>query len=86
MPVVPQVTITVDGKKLNIPERPLFATNANGYTEVNHYQLYAPLRANSKIEASATAPGVTFEVGDIAGGRAMVKATYKGQPKFFLIN
>ena len=86
MPVVPQVTITVDGRKLNIPERPLFATNANGYTEVNHYQLYAPLRANSKIEASATAPGVTFEVGDIAGGRAMVKATYKGQPKFFLIN
>ena len=49
---VPRITITVDGKKLNIPERPLMSTNANGYTECNHYQLYAPMKAGSKVEAT----------------------------------
>ena len=49
---VPRITITVDGQKLNIPERPLMSTNANGYTECNHYQLYAPMKAGSKVEAT----------------------------------
>ena len=29
------ITITADGQRLNIPERPLTSTNANGYTECN---------------------------------------------------
>ena len=85
-PVVPQVTITVDGQKLNIPERPLMSTNQNGYTECNHYQLYVPLKAGSKIETKATAPGVKFTVSPISDGRATVRATYQGQEKVFLIN
>jgi hypothetical protein len=86
MPVVPEVTITVDGKKLNIPEKPIMATNANGYTEANHYQLYAPMKAGSVIKATATNKKVAFEIGAITDGRATVKATYDGQTKFFLIN
>ena len=85
-PVVPQVTIIVDGQKLNIPERPLMSTNQNGYTECNHYQLYVPLKADSKIETKATVPGVTFTVSPISDGRATVRATYQGQEKVFLIN
>ena len=84
----PEITITVDGKRLNIPATPLYSTNANGYTDCAHYQLYAPLRSNSKIEAtaSAIAPQVKFEVSPIADGRATVKATWKGKTKTFLIN
>ncbi|MBQ3628607.1 MAG: hypothetical protein II947_06220 [Bacteroidaceae bacterium] len=85
-PEVPQVIITVDGQKLNIPERPLMSTNQNGYTECNHYQLYVPLKAGSKIETKATAPGVKFTVSPISDGRATVRATYQGQEKVFLIN
>ena len=85
-PEVPQVTIIVDGQKLNIPERPLMSTNQNGYTECNHYQLYVPLKADSKIETKATVPGVTFTVSPISDGRATVRATYQGQEKVFLIN
>ena len=85
-PVVPQVNITVDGQKLNIPERPLMSTNQNGYTECNHYQLYVPLKAGSKIETKATHPGVKFTVSPISDGRATVRATYQGQEKVFLIN
>ncbi len=85
-PVVPQVTITVDGQKLNIPERPLMSTNQNGYTKCNHYQLYVPLKAGSKIETKTTHPGVKFTVSPISDGRATVRATYQGQEKVFLIN
>ena len=86
IPVVPEVSITVDGQKLNIPAQPIMATNANGYTECNHYQLYGPLKAGSKLKAEANVPDVTFEISSIVDGRATVKATYKGQTKYFLIN
>jgi hypothetical protein len=87
IPVVPQVTITVDGQKLNIPERPLMSTNANGYTECNHYQLYAPLKVGSTVKAESNVPaGVKFEISPVSAGRATVKATYQGKEKIFLIN
>ena len=85
---VPEITITADGQKLNIPENPIMATNANGYTECNHYQLYAPLKAGSKLQATCEkAPkSVQFEISSVVEGRATVKATYKGMTKYFLIN
>jgi hypothetical protein len=86
VPVVPEVTITVDGQKLNIPDRPIMATNQNGYTECNHYQLYAPRKDGSKIEAKASDPHVTFTVIPGIDYRATVRATYQGKEKVFLIN
>ena len=88
IPFVPQVTITVDGKKLNIPASPIMATNQNGYTECNHYQLYAPLKAGSKVQATCEkAPNaVKFDISPVIAGRATVKATYRGKEKIFLIN
>jgi hypothetical protein len=85
---VPEVTITADGKKLNIPERPIMFTNANGYSECNHYQLYGPLTAGSKLEAKCekSPNAVKFDISPIVEGRATVKATYQGKTKIFLIN
>ncbi len=85
---VPEVTITVDGKRLNIPHLPVRTTNANGYTDLTHYQVYGPLKADSKLEATCEkAPNaVHFEISPIVNGRATVKATYKGKEKIFLIN
>ena len=85
-PVVPQVTITVDGKQLVIPTTPIYSSNANGYTDATHYQVYAPLKANSKLSATSPNPEVKFEVGSIANGRATVTATYQGKKKVYLIN
>ena len=87
-PEAPEITITVDGKRLAIPATPLYSTNANGYTDCAHYQLYAPLSGSSKIQAtsSSTVPAVQFEVSPIAAGRATVKATWKGKTKTYLIN
>jgi hypothetical protein len=86
VPVVPTVTITVDGQKLNIPEKPIMSNNTNGYTECNHYQLYGPRKAGAKIEAKASDPNVKIEIIPGKDSRATVKATYQGVSKFFLIN
>ena len=86
-PMIPQMTIKVDGQQLNIPQTPVMSTNANGYTECNHYQLYGPLKTDSKIEATSNVvKGVKIEVSAVVGGRATVTATYKGMKKYFLIN
>ena len=86
IPVVPQVSITADGKKLAIPDTPIRTTNQNGYTDLTRYQIYAPLQARTKIKAEANVPGVTFSISPVTDGRATVKATYKGKEKVFLIN
>lgn len=86
VPAVPTVKITVDSKDLNIPANALYSTNDNGYTEVNHYQLYAPVKDNSVIKATSSDPSVRFDVSPISQGRATVTGTFNGRKKVFLIN
>ncbi|MCQ2221555.1 MAG: hypothetical protein MJZ12_09150, partial [Prevotella sp.] len=85
-PQVPQVTINVDGSNLVIPQAPILATNQNGYTENNRYQVYGRMNSNSVIKATSNNPEVKFEIGKIIDGRATVTATYNGQKKIYLIN
>ena len=85
-PVVPQVKITVDGKAVNLPSAPQYATNDNGLMDASNYQAYAPLKANSVIKATATDPTVKIEVGKVTDGRAIVTCTYKGVKKVYKLN
>ena len=85
-PLVPQVTITANGKKLNIPNTPVRFTNQNGYPDQIRYQLYGPVEAGVKLKATSDVPGVKFDISPIVEGRATIKATYKGKTKIFLIN
>ena len=85
-PVVPQITITVDGKKLNIPDTPVRSTNQNGYMDATRYQLYAPLTDGNTINATSDVSDVKINVSPIVEGRATVKATYNGKTKIFLLN
>ncbi len=85
-PVVPTVTITVDGKKLVLPKQPVFATNENGITKTNIYQVRATLQSGSVVEATASSPAVKVEVGTVINGRATVRCTYQGQEKIYQIN
>ena len=86
VPVVPQVTITADGQKLNIPTTPVRFNAQNGYPDQIRYQVYGRLLNGSKLEATSDVPGVKFEVSPIIEGRATIKATYEGNTKIFLIN
>ena len=85
-PAVPQVSINVDGINLVIPTTPIRSTNQNGYTDLGHYQVYGRLLPNSVIKATASLPGVSFQIGKIEDGRAVVRATYQGVTKTYLIN
>ena len=84
--IVPQVTITVDDQPLGMPSQPIMATNQNGYTKANHYQLYAPMKAGSQLKATSTDPSVHITISPVVDGRATIRATYNGQEKIFLIN
>ncbi len=85
-PEIPQVTITVDDIRVNLPQTAMLSTNQNGSTQTDHYQAYARLTPNSVIKAPATDPSVKFEIGKVQDGRAVVKATWKGATKTYLLN
>ncbi len=86
MPVVPEVKILVDGKPVAMPALPLFSTNRNGLMDLTHYQLYAPLKPDSKINVVVEGAEIKTEVGRITDGRAKVRCSYNGKEKVFLIN
>ncbi|MBO4612601.1 MAG: hypothetical protein J5671_05460 [Bacteroidaceae bacterium] len=85
-PTVPTISITADGKQLNLPTTPIYTSNANGYTECNHYQVYGPLKDNSTLKATSDNPEVKFQVSRISEGRATITCKYRGKEKVYLIN
>jgi hypothetical protein len=86
VPVVPQITITADGKRLQIPDTPIRSTNQNGYTDAIRYQVYAPLTSTTRLQATSSHPDVKIQVGTVTDGRATIRCTYKGKEKIFLVN
>lgn len=85
-PVVPEVSITVDGKQVAMPKLPVFSTNDNGLMDLTHYQTYAPLTDKSVIKATANGGNVDIKIGKITDGRATVRCTYNGKEKVYMIN
>lgn len=85
-PVVPEVSITVDGKQVAMPKLPVFSTNDNGLMDLTRYQTYAPLTDKSVIKATANNAAVDIKVGRITDGRATVRCTYNGKEKVYMIN
>ena len=84
-PAVPQITIMADGKKLTVPTLPIRTTNQNGYTDLTHYQVYAPQNI-SQLEVKSSVSGVKTTISPISKGRATVTCDYNGIQKIFLIN
>ena len=85
-PIVPTVSILVDGKALAMPTKPIFSTNDNGLMDLSHYQVYAPLTDKSVIKATANGGNVDIKIGKIVDGRATVRCTFNGKEKVYLIN
>ena len=87
VPKVPTVTITADGQKLTIPQTPIRFSNQNGYSDQIRYQVYGPLKADTKLEATSDVPAaMKIDISPIVEGRATVTCTYKGLKKIYLIN
>ena len=86
IPKVPQVSILADGRPLVLPKTPIRCSNANGLTDATHYQVYGPLKSDTRLSVDSDTPGVQTVITPIVEGRATVKCTYNGLTKVYLIN
>lgn len=88
-PLVPKVTITVNGTPIALPVTPTCSTNENGIADNNHYNLEVKNTAagvpvvNASINSKAAT--ITVKPATAADGVAVVTATYKGQPKIYTL-
>jgi arabinoxylan arabinofuranohydrolase len=88
-PVVPVVSINVNGKVIELPATPVRSTNANGITEYNVYQATVKVPASGtgipKVTASSNNPTVKVNVTQAATkeGKAVVTCNYKGVVKTY---
>jgi len=90
-PVPPTVTVSVNGKAIDLPALPVRSTNANGITGVDIYETTYTVPADvtgiPQVSASASDSSVKIVVTQADGrdGTAVVKFEYKGLPKTYRI-
>ena len=90
-PVAPTVSISVDGKAIDVPTTPVRSTNANGIVNYDMYETAFPLPTNTDkaptVSASASNPDVKVSVTQAAlvAGTAVVKCDYKGVAKTYRV-
>ncbi len=90
-PISPTVSISVNGKAIDVPETPVRSTNANGIVGYNLYETTVALPSNvSQIPTvSATADNnavkVVVEQADSIVGTAIVKCDYNGVVKTYKV-
>lgn len=88
-PVVPAVTIAVNGKNIELPVTPVRSTNANGIVGYDIYEaaykVPAGLAGIPKVTASSNNPAVKISItqASSAQGKAIVKFDYKGVVKTY---
>lgn len=90
MPVVPQMTIKVGGKTVEIPDTPIRSTKENGLVDASHYAVSAPTASAKapKVVATANNPEVAIKVtqAKTTADKAIVEATYNGKTKTFEVS
>lgn len=88
-PVVPTVSIRVNGKEIDLPETPVRSTNANGIVGYNLYKATYNLSPGTAGIPSVTAFASTTEVkvsikqATSASGMAVVQFDYNGKVKTY---
>ncbi|MBP7507622.1 MAG: hypothetical protein KA807_07370 [Prolixibacteraceae bacterium] len=90
-PVAPMVSISVNGKAIEVPATPVRSTNANGITDYDLYETTVKLPSGSVgvpvITASASdkAVKVAIEQAQSTTGTAVVKCDYNGVVKTYKV-
>lgn len=88
-PVVPTISIAVDGTAIKLPETPVRSTNANGITGYDIYETTVKIPFSSsaipKVTASSNNPEVKITVNDASSitEKAIVKFDYRGIVKTY---
>jgi arabinoxylan arabinofuranohydrolase len=90
-PIVPTVSIAVNGNAIEVPATPVRSTNANGIVSYDLYETTVTLPAGTTripvVSATASNRAVKFDIvqSDSTTGRAVVKGDYNGIVKTYTI-
>ena len=90
-PAPPTVTISVDGKAVEMPKHPVRSTNENGYVGYDQYEVNYTVPAGQtkapKVSAKADNKAVKIEITqpESATGTAVVKCDYNGVVKTYTV-
>jgi len=89
-PVVPTVSVSINGQPIEIPGTPVRSTNANGISGYDVYQVTYKLTAGTtvpKVTATSNNPAVKVKINqaESRSGKAVVKFDYKGIVKTYNI-
>lgn len=90
-PMVPTVSIAVNGKEVDLPKTPLRSTDSNGFTGYDIYRATVKLPANTTTTPNVTASSdnkdvkVTVTQAGSLTGMAEVAFDYKGVVKTYQV-
>ena len=90
-PIVPSVSIKVNGEAIVVPETPVRSTNANGIVGYDIYQatykVPTSATATPSVTASSSDPVVKIAItqADSKAGTAVIKCDYKGVVKTYKV-
>ena len=85
-PAAPTVSISVNGKTLEMPEVPVRSTNGNGLVTYDQYEVACDVPAEgASVKASADNKAVKVNVGKPADGKAVVTFDYNGVVKTYTV-
>ena len=91
LPVVPTVSIAVNGQAINVPATPVRSTNANGIVGYDIYQTTYKIPAGTtgvpRVTASSNNAKVNVAVmqAESSSGTAVVKFDYNGVVKTYRV-
>ena len=85
-PAAPTVSISVNGKALEMPEVPVRSTNENGLVTYDQYEVTCSMPAEgATVKASADNKAVKVNTGKPADGKAVVTFDYNGVVKTYTV-
>jgi len=89
-PIAPTVSISVDGKTIDLPDTPVRATNANGIVNYERYQTVYTLPSNNQqptVSASADNNAVKIAItqAELKTGAAVIRFDYEGVVKTYKV-
>ena len=85
-PAAPVVSISVNGKALEMPAVPVRSTNENGLVTYDQYEVACAMPAEgATVKASADNKAVKVNVGKPADGKAVVTFDYNGVVKTYTV-
>lgn len=87
VPYVPEMKITVDGKKVDIPEYPELTTADNNFINNNHYYIKGDYKDGKTpiVAAGSSDNDVNIEMIKSTPEETIIEAVYNGMPKYFHI-